>query len=76
MCGFMNGLSTDIPIAKLLKHVFEGAGANKDGTCVFLYLKKKTFDMVHAYFIKGMYLELLCSHLQNRQQYVSNNNAK
>ena len=33
-------LSTDISIAKLLKHVYEGVDANKYGFCTVLDLKK------------------------------------
>ena len=39
-------LSTDISVAKLLKHVHDGLDANKFGICVFLDLRK-AFDMVN-----------------------------
>ena len=45
-CGFVNGLSTDIFVAKLLKHIHDGLDANKFGICVFIDLRK-AFDMVN-----------------------------
>ena len=78
-CGFINGLSTDISIAKLLKYVHEGLEENKYGICVFLDLRK-AFDMVNkdilltklsTYGIRGSTNQLLRSYLNNRQQYVS-----
>ena len=78
-CGFINGLSTDISIAKLLKYVHEGLEENKYGIRVFLDLRK-AFDMVNkdilltklsTYGIRGSTNQLLRSYLNNRQQYVS-----
>ena len=37
----INLLLTDIFVAKLLKHVHEGLGANKFGICDFIDLRKK-----------------------------------
>ena len=34
-CEFMNGLSTDISVTKLLKHANKGVDSNKYGICVF-----------------------------------------
>ena len=45
-CGFINGLSTDISVAKSLKHVHDGIDANKFGICVFLDFHK-AFCMVN-----------------------------
>ena len=78
-CGFINGTSTDISVAKLLKHVDDGLDANKFGTCVFLG-NCKAFDMVNkgillsklfTYGIRGLAYQLLCSYLENQQQYVT-----
>ena len=45
-CGFTNELSTDISLAKLLKHVHDRLDANNFGISVFLDLRK-AFDMVN-----------------------------
>ena len=80
-CGFISGLSTDISIAKLLKHVHEGLDTRKYGICVFLDLRK-AFDLVNkeilltklnTYGIRGSTNQLIRSYLDNRQQYVSVN---
>ena len=75
-CGFINGLSTDISIAKLLKHVHDGLDANKFGICEFLDLRK-AFDMVNkdillsklfTYGIRGLTHQLLRIYLEKQNQ--------
>ena len=71
---FINGVSMDISVAKLLRHVHDGLDASKFGICVFVDLRK-AFDMVNedillskvfTYGIRGSTHQLLRSHLENR----------
>ena len=45
-CGFINGLSTDISVAKLLKHNHDGLDANKFRICDFKDFRK-AFETVN-----------------------------
>ena len=82
-CGFINELSTDISVSKLLKHVHDGLDASKFGICGFQDLRK-AFDKVNkdillstffTYGIRGLTHQLLLSYLENGQQYVTVNST-
>ena len=53
-CGFMNGLSTDISVAKLPKYVHDGLDANEFVICIFLDLRK-AFGMINKDFLLSMF---------------------
>ena len=79
----MKGLSTDMSVTKLLKHIYKGVDSKKYGICVFLDLRE-AFDKVdtqfllaklNTYGVRGSSLQLLCSYLQYLYHYVSINNV-
>ena len=82
--GFRKGFSTEDAVNYLLANVYDSLNNSHYSGACFLDLSK-AFDTIshdiliyklQYYGIRGRFLELLSSYLQNRQQYVSLNGIK